>query len=323
MVCIARRPRCGTAEGEIVPEVLTQVGAIIGVIGSLISAAIAIGGAIGSIKVVGGVITIVNSSGATVVTLVGATAGGALAGLVTAVALIIMIGLFVDDRCLGDKGLAECASGVVTGVLDSFDSALDELLPFSAMHDRVDLLAKSRFWDAIEDGEAFVFCTEQETPRRSELLRCYFYDSRVCGAAQGALFGGIAGGVGGIIAAAAIAAAIGCATLILCLFALLLAVLVAAVAVLVGALIGGQIGKAVSTDNDPTAATGEAIAVGQLVTVRGNMVRREYDNAANVLYFARQADFHGMSISPQPFSYCEIDDELDDDGCERAPDPIR
>jgi hypothetical protein len=323
MVCIARRPRCGTAEGEVVPEVLSQVAAIIAAIGSIVSVIIAVGSALGYIKVIGGVITIVNGSGATIIAIGGAAAGGALAGLVTAIALIVMIGLFVDDRCIPKKGLSECAAGVVVGVLDSFDEALDELLPFSAMHDRVDLLAKSRFWDVIEDGQAFVHCTDQEPPRRSEILRCYFYDRRVCGAAQGALYGGIVGGVGGIIAAAAIAAAIGCATIILCIFALIAAILIAAAAVLIGALAGGQIGKAASTDDDPTAAGGEAIANGQLVTIRGNMVRREYDESANVLYFARQADFHGMSASPQPFSYCEIDDELAMDGCERAPDPIR
>jgi hypothetical protein len=324
MVCITRRPRCGTAEGEVVPEPLTQVVTIVGLIGTIISTIIAIGSALGYIKVIGGTITIVNGSGATIFAIGGAAAGGALAAAITAVALVVMIGLFVSDRCTATKGLPECVAGVVTSVLDSFDSALDELLPFSAMHDRVELVARSRFWDVIENGEAFVHCTDVETPRRSEIMRCYFFDSRVCGAARGALYGGIAGGVGGIIAAAAIAAAIGCATIILCIFALIAAILIAAAAVLIGAFVGGQIGKAASTDDDPTTQTGEAVAIGHLVALRGNMVRREYDDDANVLYFVAQADLQGSSISPQPFSYCEIDDEMGmNDGCERAPDPIR
>jgi hypothetical protein len=184
------------------------------------------------------------------------------------------------------------------------------------------VIAKSHFWDVIEDNEAFVFCTNAEPPRRSEILRCYFFDSQVCDAATGAQVGAAVGAAAGILAAALIAAAIGCATIILCLVALIVAALVAAAVALAGAFAGGQIAKANSTDDSPTAGTGETLAVGHLVTVRGSLKRREHDEGANVIYWASSAQFHGTSVSPQPFSYCEINDELAVDGCERAPDPI-
>jgi hypothetical protein len=214
-------------------------------------------------------------------------------------------------------------AGVVHEVVGSFDSALDEIFPFSAMHDRVDVLAKSRFWDVSEDNQAFVHCTDAEPPRRSELLRCYFDDRRVCDAAHGAQIGAAAGAAAGIILAALAAAAIGCATVILCLIALLVAAIIVAAVALAGAFAGGQIAKELSTDDSPTAGSGETLTVGYLVTIRGSLKRREYDEGANVIYWASSAQFHGTSVSPQPLSYCEIDDELVDEGCERAPPVIR
>ena len=121
---------------------------------------------------------------------------------------------------------------------------------------------------------------------------------------------------------AALNAAIGCATIIFCLIALIVAAIAAAAVALAGAFLGGQIGKELSTDDSPTAGTGETLAVGHLVTVRGSLKRREHDEGANVIYWASSAQFHGTSVSPEPFSYCEINDELAVDGCERAPEPI-
>jgi hypothetical protein len=321
MVCIARRPRCGTAEGDIVPEPLTQVGAALGVIGSIITALIAVGKAVGAITVANGVISVAGTA------IASGAGGGAIAGFVAGVAVIIIVGLYALDRCVQGKGLRECVAGVVTEVVESFSSGWDQVFPFAAMHDRVDVVAKSRFWDVIEDGDAFVFCTEELPPRRSEIMRCYFYDEKVCKAADAAIIGAGVGAAVGIIVAAAIAAAL-CVTLILCLIGLLLAALAAAIIALVGAFAGGQIGKAAAGEDTPTTGTGETIAAGQLVSIKGNMVRREYDENANVIYWTSSADFHGLSVSPQPFSYCEIDDEMttemgmDLESCERAPGPI-
>lgn len=315
MVCISRRPDCGTAESDIIPDPLKDVLASLGAVGAFISTLIGIGKALGVVSIEAGIISVGG------VAIGGAAANGVLIGAAVAIIIIITIGMYALDRCVAKDGLRECFAGVVQSVTDSFGSGWDQVFPFSAMHDRVDLVVKSRYWDAVEDGQAFVFCTDHEPPMRSEIMRCYFFDSRVCDAATGAQVGAAVGGVAAVIAAAAVAAAIGCATVILCIVALIVAAIVAAVAVLVGALIGGQAAKAASENDAPGTAEGGDIAVGHLVTIRGNMVRREHDQAANVLYFATSADFHGMSTSPQPFTYCDINDELEMDGCERTPEP--
>ncbi len=313
MVCIARRPRCGPAESEEVSEPIAELVAVFILIGGIIGLIVTVIKAFGTAAKVAGFIA----------SLGGAAGAGAISGAVAGLVMVVLIGMYAIDRCTAGEGVPECVSGVVNAVQESFSSALDELFPFTAMHDRVDVVAKSRDWDIIESGEAFVFCTDEATPRRSEIIRCYFFDRQVCNAAKGALIGGIAGAVAGMLIGAAVVAAIGCATVILCLFALLLAALIAIVAVIIGALAGGQIGKAASEEDAPAAGSGETLSAGHLVTVNGNLRRRGYDDSANVIYWASSAQFHGNSASPQPFSYCEIDDELVTDGCPRPPPDIR
>ena len=154
--------------------------------------------------------------------------------------------------------------------MDRSSQTRDELLPWQAMHDRIDVLVKSPFWQIVELGNAFVFCTAEDRPRRSELLRCYFYEHRVCAAAIGVAAGAAVGAVVGIVAAALIV----CATLVLCLLGLVLAAIVAVAAVLGGTAVGGQMAKAAAENEDPSADTGEIISVGYLVTVRGPLEPR-------------------------------------------------
>lgn len=311
MVCITRIPRCDSVSRDVDDSPLSKIFGAFGTIFAVIGVIMGILKAIGAAKIVNGVLTIGG------VAIGGGALVGTLGGFLAAITVLAIVAVFAFDRCLEDEGLTECIAGVVESVTNSFSSALDELFPFSSTHDRVDLIARSPYWDVIESGSAFVFCTDQATPRRSEIMRCYFYDRRVCDAAVGSIYGATAGGVAGIIAAAAIGAAIGCATIILCLVALLVAAIVAAAAALVGALIGGQIAKAASTDDAPTNDSGGAVAVGDYVSVTGNMVRRGEDSGANVLWFASTAAAHGRASDglPRPFSYCEVDDEFTTDSC--------
>lgn len=307
MACIERRPRCGAANSPAIPEPITRIGSIIGILVTIGGAA---GGIIKGLETAGGI-----AAG------LGAGSAGAIGGALAAIAIIIIIGVYIADRCISSEGLSECTAGVVTEIVQDFSEWTEELFPFTAMHDRVDIVVKSRYWNVVEDGEAKVFCTNEAPPRRSEIMRNYFFTKRVCDAGTGSLIGGTVGAVGGIIAAAAIAAAIGCATIIFCIFALLLAVLVAAVAVLVGALIGGQIAKAISEDTSPTATSGTVIAVGDLITIRGNMVKREFDENANVMWWVTSSALSGTapsSIPNNPFSYCEIDEVFTMDTCPRG-----
>ncbi|HET7234121.1 MAG TPA: hypothetical protein VFJ16_29175 [Longimicrobium sp.] len=325
MACIARRPRCGALDEPIALEPITDIGAALGIIAAIIAGLAAVGGAIGAVTVVGGVITVGG------VAIVGAAGGGAISGALGGIAVIIVVGVFVADRCTQGDGLPECVAGVVNEVVESFDDAGSNLFPFAAMHDRVDLVLKSRFWDSAEDGGAPTFCTAEEIPRRSEILRCYFFDAQVCNAAKGALIGAGVGAVAGVFLAAAAAAAIGCATVIFCLLALLIALIIAAVTALVCAFAGGQIGRAATPASSPStpggSGGGHTLAVGDYVTLHGNLRRREHDNNANTLWWVSSASLSGhVSDSiPRPFSYCEVDDEFDQDGCAplppRNPDP--
>jgi hypothetical protein len=309
MACVNERPNCGTAEAGVVPEALTEVIKWIVIIWGGIGTILGVLKALGAISVSGGVISIGGTAIAT-----GFFAGAAV-GFVVAVTTFVVVLNSARDRCNPSDATSECVAGVVVAMEASFSSTLDEFAPWQAMHDRVDLIVKSFFWPVVESGEAFVFCTDEPWPRRSEIMRIYFFDRQVCDAAQGATVGAAVGMVAGIIAAAAIAAVM-CITVVLCIIGLLLAAAVAAAAVLGGAAIGGQIGKAGSQEQDPT-ADGQTLGVGHLVTARGPMERREYDDGANVIYWAESAQFHGVSMSPQPFSYCEINDEFED-GCQRV-----
>jgi hypothetical protein len=311
MACVDDRPNCGDANTAPNEESFWDVVGWILKIFGIAGLAISVVKALGAITVSGGVISVGGISIAT-----GLFAGGAV-GFVVAVTTLIVVIASARDRCTQSTAESQCVAGVVTALVPSFSETRDDWLPWQAMHDRVDLIVKSFFWQVVEAGNAYVFCTDAPTPRRSEIMRCYFYERRVCDAASGAAAGAAVGAVAGIVAAALIAAAL-CTTVVLCLLGLVLAAIVAGAAVLGGAAIGGQIAKANSANEDPAADTGQTLAVGHLVTVNGPMERRGYDEGANVIYWADSAQFHGMSMSPQPFSYCEINDELED-GCRRVP----
>lgn len=303
MACIERSPRCG--ELDIVEEGLDQIVSIILIIAGII------GGVVSFVKFAEALPGIVAFLG-------GASAGGATAGLLAGIVVFTTIVIYLDDRCIEKEGTSECVAGVVHNIVQDFDSALDELFPFTAMHDRIDLVVKSGYWDKVENNAAHVFCTDDDFPRKSEIIRCYYFTDRVCNAAKGATVGGAVGLIGGIIAGAAIAAAIGCATVIFCLLAILLAAIVAALAVLVGALIGGQIGKALSDDTTPSDDTGSEISIGDLITVNGKIVARGYDEGANTIYWVDASSLSGVApdtIPNDPFSYCEINDIFTMDAC--------
>lgn len=306
MACVNDRPNCGSADAGVVPEALNEVAKWILVVWGGIGTALGIAKALGAISVSGGVVSVGGTAIAS-----GLFAGAAV-GVVVAVTTFIVVLKSARDRCNPSDATAECVAGVVVAVEGSFSSTLDELAPWRAMHDRVDLIVKSSFWPMVESGGAFVFCTKENWPRKSEIMRVYFFDRQVCDAAQGATAGAAVGMVAGIVAAAIIAAAM-CITVVLCILGLLLAAVVAAAAVLGGAAIGGQVAKAGSQGQDPT-ADGQTLSAGHLITARGPMERRAYDEGANVIYWADSAQFHGISMAQQPFSYCEINDEFED-GC--------
>jgi hypothetical protein len=241
------------------------------------------------------------------------TAAAAAAALV-----VITIAVYYYDRCFSKSGAAGCSAGVVNEIQNSFSSASDWVFPFTAMHDRVDVVVKSSYWHLLTQAAGFVKCARDS--RSSPILQNIFYSDEVCNAETGALVGGGVGAVGGILIAAAVTAAIGCTTFIVCLFALLLAAILAVVAALVGAFAGGMIGKA-ATSSTPAAPV-RSLLVGTYLTTRGTLLA--YGNLDDaVVCWKASAMLHGgpshrgegLGGGP-PYSYPDPDAHLVGDGCE-------
>jgi hypothetical protein len=232
---------------------------------------------------------------------------GFIAGAIAWVAIMTIIVLTVVDRCDSVKGLPLCASGAVLDIHESEARSVGEFfLPFTMMHDRVDVVTQSSSWPAIERNEAWVFCTTDPAPQTSEILRCYVRDPSICAAGYGAIVGGIVGGVPAIFLGAATAAAIGCATVILCILAILVAIIIVVFFTLMAAYIGSLTGRALSEDRSPTEEFD--IGTGDYVRVRGNLVQRGFDSDANVLWWTDTIDPSGTATST---SHCDLDEQPD------------
>ena len=301
MPCIERRPHCGEAASGTsgTPTPLQGIGSIIGIISLIFTI-------IGIIKGIPAVLAFLGA-GAPIV-------GGFLAG----VAVLVIVMLFAMDRCNDVKGSTECVSGVVREVVET---DFNPLFPFTAMHNRVDLVVKSGYWDVVETNFAKVFCTEDEIPRKSEIIRCYYYTEKVCSAAQGAIVGAALGVIAGLVVAAIVAAAIGCLTIIFCLLAILLAIIIVAALALAGAALGGYAGEQGAGDSTPSDSSGNVIGNGALISVTGNLVMRGDDGNANVFWWVGSTAPHGIisSSTATPYSYCDLDEQLPADSCATIP----
>lgn len=296
MACIQTIPSCNFDNDVSSP--LGTFGAVVAIIGT-------IGSVLGAVAKV---------------TALGAANAGGLAAVLAVLAVIFVIALYSNSRCIQDEGRQTCIAGCVSNLQPSFSETYETLFPFAAFPNRVDVTVKSFYWGFLEQGNAYVYCNEEPYPRTSEIIHTYYYTEKLCAAETGSLIGAAVGGVGGIIAAVAVTIAIGCATVFLCIFAIILAILIAATAALLGAFAGGNIARGLTDDNPPTGTgPGEStvIRIGQFITQNGNMIKSGEDNDANVLWFARDTTIHGDAApgTPQPFSYCEIDEQFTMDAC--------
>ncbi|HEY6045032.1 MAG TPA: hypothetical protein VIU65_00430 [Pyrinomonadaceae bacterium] len=295
------KPTCGP-QGEPTDDVLTFILAVLGVIGTIV-----------------GIIKALSST--TIVTLLGisAPAGVWLSAAGAALVTELVVFGFYYKRCLEDPdGLAACSAGVVNGIEESFNSASDELFPFTAQHNRVDVVVKSIYWFLVQSGAFFVKCAGDALG--SPMIQSFYETDAVCAAGLGATIGGGVGVVGGILLGVLAGAAIGCATIILCLLALLIAAIIAAATVIVGAFIGGQIGKAAAGDSAPTETdTGNAIQVGDYITTKGNLITSGDFDGARVYWFVTNTTLHGHSTGTPQFSFTDPDANLTTDAC---PPPV-
>jgi hypothetical protein len=302
------KPTCGT-QATPIDDTLTTILAVLGVLGT-------IGSIIGSVKW---------ALGAKEAVFLGASGGMLAAAAVGAGVTLITIAVFYDRRCSDREGPDECYAGVVNEIEESFSDPGEWLFPFTAMHDRVDVVVKSRYWGLVQTNAGLVKCAgdSQESP----VLQSYYYSDEVCGAGLGAVIGGVVGAVGGILLGCLAAAAIGCATVILCIFALLAALLVAAAVVLIGALAGGQIGKAAAGDTVPSdPASGQPIVVGHYVTLTGNLVVLGDTDNAVVAWWVQSTTLHGGPSTNgegpgggAPYPFTDPDTNLQPDACPSPP----
>lgn len=305
MACIENRPRCGAS--TVTTEPLSDIVSIIMLLAALYG--------------IYGTITGFPAIAAFLVSTFGVFGAVSIAGFVGGVGTFIVVFLYLTKRCNPVKGQSECVAGVVGNTVEAFSGDFDEFLPFIAMHDRIDVIVKSNYWNVVESGNAKVFCTDEDYPRKSAIIRCYYYTEQVCAAARGAAIGAALGAIVGMVVAALVTAAL-CVTVILCIFALILAALIASAAALAGAAIGGQIGKAISGGESPSDNMGKVISIGDLITIiNGNMLQTGYDDGANVFWWVELSAFSGQpsdTIPNNPFSYCEIDDVFTTDACSSA-----
>lgn len=294
------RPECGEQPGQVVGSPVSDLFALIGIISGIVSAVSK------AVDLAGGAATFVFA---------GMGAIG-LAGVAGALIVFAVTGYMLFNRCWPREGGVRCWAGVVNGVTESFDSNWDVVFPSGAMHPRVDVVVKTRFWDLTTQGAGLVLCSPPPPGIGSPMIQTFYKSSAVCGAAAGAMFGA-AVGVGGAVAIAVSIGAIGCLTIILCLLALLIAAIVGAVIALIGAAAGGAIGRALGGNDAPTASGGGEIATGDLVTVNGKLLTMEEFDLANVGWWGQSTTIHGSVFSSPPYSDAQAE-ELVTDAC-----PIR
>lgn len=244
--------------------------------------------------------------------------------IVGAIATIIVIGFFAinkDKICNAKEGTFECIEGVVVSVYPSFNDFTSKFLPFLSTHKRIDVLVKRKYWSVLEDFSAKVFCYDLSVRRveRSPIIRCYEFNEKVCAASNGALNGAIIGGIIGTLLNSIVnSGLVGCLNIILCLLGLIISFLVAAIGAITGAAIGSHsaIGSA-NDSNDPVNTLNREIVIGHLIRIEGNMIRREEDEGANVIWWIRSPIKAPAIIAPNSeapkFSYCTLDEIFPDD----------
>ncbi|MEO0874462.1 MAG: hypothetical protein AAFY48_07660, partial [Bacteroidota bacterium] len=237
-----------------------------------------------------------------------------VSGILSALATLGVIGVFYYNRCLeSPDGQNACTAGVVNDFVPSFDSAWNEVFPFTAMHNMLELVVKCDYWPLVELNALFIVCNDDE--EQSPILQTFYESSEVCAAGLGALIGGAVGAAGGILLGALAAGAIGCTAsgflYVLCIIAVILvAALIAAAVTLAGAWAGGQIGKAAAEDSAPSAEDGTELILGDYISVEGKLITSGDMDGARVYWFAETTRMHGRSLGSPPFSHRDPDENL-------------
>jgi hypothetical protein len=227
-------------------------------------------------------------------------------------------------RCIYEpEGEGACSAGIIDEVVPSFSSAVEYIFPFTAMHNRVDVVIKSKYWPLVS-GASFIKCNAIKSP----IIQCYYKTEKVCNAGLGSVIGAAVGAFVGAVLGIEVAAAFlaSCALTSVLLFfcillALIIAALIAAGCTLVGAIAGGWVGMLASgTSPQPSGDTsGGVLQVGDYVTTRGKLTEDPIVSSkrAKVYWFvfmtSQEGHFNGY---PPPYSHEVPDDNYKPDACQ-------
>lgn len=274
-------------------------------------------GVLGILSILGGLVSIVQGLVlANTFTFLGVTAsiGIWLAGVFAAVAGIVYIGYSWYENCIKDyPGInPACTTGVVNGIVPSFNSIADYAYPFMAMHPRLDVVVKSTHWDMISQNAEYIYCNNDVDT--SPMVLTFYHSDRVCAAGLGSTIGAVVGGAGGILLGALVAGLI-CASVVLsllCIVALLVAAAIALAGVLGGAEIGGLIALANADSDAPQDNLGNEIQPGDYVSIKGNLALNGNFHNARVYWFANPEEtaIYGASTGSAPYSYTDPDTNI-------------
>jgi hypothetical protein len=255
------------------------------------------------------------------IALAAAAAGGGLG-----VFAIVLAGAY--SKLAPQKGIHECYAGIATTVQEAFSDGWAIYFPFTAQHDRVDVVVKPIYWDVVERSPAqYVYCNFDS--KLSPLIHTFFRTPEVVGAMAGSMYGAGIGAAIGIALGVAAGAAIGCVgviTIPICLLAMLIALLIAAGMAIAGAFIGGSVGRLAAGPSSPSgSAPGtndkSVIRVGDYITVNANLIVYGEDNGAWAAWWAEHTTLHGHSTQGEgvggsaPYNFADARDNLEPDAC--------
>ena len=58
------------------------------------------------------------------------------------------------------------------------------------MHDRLDVVVKSNYWNIVENNALYIYCADDAD--QSPIMHCYYEDKSVCAAGLGSTIGAVA-----------------------------------------------------------------------------------------------------------------------------------
>ena len=235
---------------------------------------------------------------------------GAAAGTLMAGTWVVSSAL---QHLIEPDGVHRCYAGVLNEIVRAFSSAWDYVFPWTAEHERYDVVLNAKYWDipVLGGGQPYVWCADN-----SPLIRSYQRHDGVIGAALGSIVGAVVGGLLGIgVFGPMVAGLLACLAAFpigfLCLlFAFLLIFLVSAASTVVAAILGGNFGHAVGvTTSTGRGTTPLRAEVGTFLTVkRGNLVQYGADYNAVVAYWAHDIALCGQCRRANPpFSFEDAD----------------